>query len=298
MNAVTLRVPATTANMGPGFDTLGCALSLYNTITVSIEGKHLTFTGVDDAYCNRDNLVVAAYDAVMKKLGLSAESGLHITIRADIPVSRGLGSSAALLCAGATAANLLHGSSLTVEELLSVTTQLEGHPDNLAPAFFGGMTASAMNVDVPMTVRYRVSPDYSFVAIIPDYPLSTAKARSVLPSEVSRSDAVFNISRALLLAHALEHGEDEILRSALSDRIHQPYRESLIPGYEEAKAAAFQYGALGYCISGAGPTQLCVMKAENTGNLRPLTDAIHAFAPGWHVLALPIDSKGITVLNQ
>ena len=159
MNKITVRVPATTANIGPGFDSMGCALALYNYITCEVlpAGK-LVITGCPEPYQNEENLAVQGYRAVLSRLGLLNE-GLSLNIRAEIPVCRGLGSSAALIAGGAAAANLLHGSPLPPAELLEVTNEIEGHPDNLAPAIYGGLTASLVEDGKPRTVKLPLSPN-------------------------------------------------------------------------------------------------------------------------------------------
>ena len=199
MNKITVRVPATTANIGPGFDSMGCALALYNYITCEVlpAGK-LVITGCLEQYQNEENLAVQGYRAVLSRLGLLNE-GLSLNIR-------GLGSSAALIAGGAAAANLLHGAFLSSAELLAVTNEIEGHPDNLAPAIYGGLTASLVEDGIPRTVRLPLSPTLRWVAAIPNFELSTHIARAVLPKKVAFTDAVYNASHAAVLAGADCHG--------------------------------------------------------------------------------------------
>ncbi len=258
MKKITVRVPATTANIGPGFDSMGCALALYNTITCEMLPEYkLIVTGCPQQYRNDENLAVQGYRAVLGRLGLPPE-GLALDIRADIPVCRGLGSSAALIAGGAAAANLLHGSPLSPAELLEVTNAIEGHPDNLAPTIYGGLTASLVEDGIPRTVQLPLSPRLRWVAAIPDFELSTRMARNVLPAAVSFGDAVYNASHAAVLVGALADGDRELIAMALRDRLHQPYREKLIPEYNKVKAAAERCGAIAFCISGAGPTLLAL----------------------------------------
>ena len=222
MNKITVRVPATTANIGPGFDSMGCALALYNYITCEVlpAGK-LVITGCPEQYQNEENLAVQGYRAVLSRLGLPNE-GLSLNIRAEIPVCRGLGSSAALIAGGAAAANLLHGSPLPPAELLEVTYEIEGHPDNLAPAIYGGLTASLVEDGKPRTVKLPLSPTLRWVAAIPDFELSTHLARAVLPKEVAFVDAVYNASHVAVLVGALGRGDRELIAMALRDRVHSP----------------------------------------------------------------------------
>ena len=291
MNRITVRVPATTANIGPGFDSMGCALALYDRLTCEVlPAGELRICGCPVAYQNEDNLAVQGYRAVLKKLGLPDE-GLSLTIEAEIPVCRGLGSSAAMIAGGAAAANLLHGASLSPAELLAVTNEIEGHPDNLAPAIYGGLTASLVEDGIPRTVRLPLSPTLRWVAAIPDFELSTHLARSVLPEQVAFTDAVYNASHAAVLAGALGSGDRELIAMALRDRLHQPYRESLIPEYGKVKAAAEQCGAIAFCISGAGPTLLAL--TDEAGFSVRFAEACQGFEHRWRVMELAVDTEGI-----
>ena len=184
MKQVTIRVPATTANLGPGFDAFGCALSLYTDVTFEeTEDCGLEITGCDEAYTGPDNLAYTSYCAVLASLNEPVK-GVRIHIDAHIPICRGLGSSAALLVAGAMGANVLRGSRLSTQGLLNITNAMEGHPDNLAPAFYGGLTASMVDNGLPMTVSFPLHPGWEFLALVPDFNLPTTLARSVLPEQV------------------------------------------------------------------------------------------------------------------
>jgi homoserine kinase len=291
---VTVRVSATTANLGPGFDSFGCAFALYDTISFTERNDGaLTFEGCEVPYCNFDNLAVVAYRNTMNRLGLPMP-GLHVAIRSDIPICRGLGSSAALIVAGAVAANAAHGDTLSRMELLEICNAIEGHPDNLAPALLGGMTVSLVENGKPYTVRYELSRKLRFTALIPSFELSTHKAREALPAKVDFPDAVFNVSHAGVLLKALEIGDEALIRVALSDRLHQPYRAALIPEYDRVRALALSCGALAFCISGAGPTLLC-LSAEGTWEDR-LRREIGAIPGEWQVLSLPVEHEGAKVL--
>ena len=291
MNKITVRVPATTANIGPGFDSMGCALALYNYITCEVlpAGK-LVITGCPEQYQNEENLAVQGYRAVLSRLGLLNE-GLSLNIRAEIPVCRGLGSSAALIAGGAAAANLLHGSPLPPAELLEVTNEIEGHPDNLAPAIYGGLTASLVEDGKPRTVKLPLSPTLRWVAAIPDFELSTHLARAVLPKEVAFVDAVYNASHAAVLAGALGSGDRELIAMALRDRLHQPYREKLIPEYNKVKTAAEQCGAIAFCISGAGPTLLAL--TDEASFAAQFAEKCTRLEHRWNIMELAVDTEGI-----
>lgn len=291
MNKITVRVPATTANIGPGFDSMGCALALYNYITCEVlpAGK-LVITGCPEQYQNEENLAVQGYRAVLSRLGLPNE-GLSLNIRAEIPVCRGLGSSAALIAGGAAAANLLHGSPLPPAELLEVTNEIEGHPDNLAPAIYGGLTASLVEDGIPRTVRLPLSPTLRWVAAIPDFELSTHLARAVLPKEVAFVDAVYNASHVAVLVGALGRGDRELIAMALRDRVHQPYREKLIPEYNKVKKAAEQCGAIAFCISGAGPTLLAL--TDEASFAAQFAEKCKRLEHRWNIMELAVDTEGI-----
>lgn len=291
MNKITVRVPATTANIGPGFDSMGCALALYNYITCKVlpAGK-LVITGCPEPYQNEENLAVQGYRAVLSRLGLPNE-GLSLNIRAEIPVCRGLGSSAALIAGGAAAANLLHGSPLPPAELLEVTNEIEGHPDNLAPAIYGGLTASLVEDGKPRTVKLPLSPTLRWVAAIPDFELSTHLARAVLPKEVAFVDAVYNASHVAVLVGALGRGDRELIAMALRDRLHQPYREKLIPEYNKVKTAAEQCGAIAFCISGAGPTLLAL--TDEASFAAQFAEKCKRLEHRWNIMEFAVDTEGI-----
>ncbi len=291
MEKITIRVPATTANIGPGFDSMGCALALYNYITCEVLSEEsLIITGCPEQYHNEENLAVQGYRAVLRRLGLPNE-GLSLNIRAEIPVCRGLGSSAALIAGGAAAANLLHGSPLSPAELLEVTNEIEGHPDNLAPAIYGGLTASLVEDGKPRTVKLPLSPALRWVAAIPDFELSTHLARAVLPKEVAFVDAVYNASHVAVLVGALGSGDRELIAMALRDRLHQPYREKLIPEYNNVKTAAEQCGAIAFCISGAGPTLLAL--TDEASFAAQFAEKCKRLEHHWIIMELAVDTEGI-----
>lgn len=290
---VTVRVPATTANLGPGFDSFGLALTLYNDISLEETESGLEFIGCPADYANGDNLIFVAYKAAMDAMGIPVK-GLKVTIDSNIPISRGLGSSAALLTAGAMGANALHGSPLSLQQVLEVTNPIEGHPDNLAPAIFGGLTASMMVGEQPITVPCTLHPDWKFLALVPDFPLSTSAARGVLPANYSRADAVYNVGRGALVIKALELGDEKLLAMAMDDKIHQPYRRKLIADYDAIESIVQQHGAA-FALSGAGPTLLCVTRNDNLADI--LREALPAQTQAnWTVLSLEAEHKGVQIL--
>ena len=289
MKRVTVRVPATTANLGPGFDAFGCALGLYTDVTFEETDAGLEITGCDEAYQGPDNLAYTSYCAVLASLSEEVR-GVKIHIDAHIPICRGLGSSAALLVAGAMGANVLRGSKLSTQGLLNITNAMEGHPDNLAPAFYGGLTASMVDNGLPVTVSFPLHPSWEFLALIPDFDLPTTLARSVLPEQVSRADAIYNISHGAMVLKALELGDEKLLRNAMQDRLHQKYRKKLIPDYEKIEALARTYGAA-FCLSGAGPTLLCITRDK--GLCQKLAGKLPAITQhNWEILPLHVEFQG------
>ncbi len=294
MKRVTIRVPATTANLGPGFDAFGCALNLYTDVTFEETDCGLEITGCDEAYSGPDNMAYTAYCAVLASLSEEIR-GVKIHIESQIPICRGLGSSAALLVAGAMGANVLRGNKLSTQGLLNITNAMEGHPDNLAPAFYGGLTASMVDNGLPVTVNFPLHKDWEFLALVPDFDLPTPLARSVLPKDVSRADAIYNIAHGALVLKALELGDEKLLRTAMQDKLHQNYRRSLIQDYDAIEALVRTTGAA-FCLSGAGPTLLCITLDEK------LDEKLQKKLPSvtkanWQLLPLHIDFQGARILE-
>ena len=293
MKKVTIRVPATTANLGPGFDAFGCALSLYTDVTFEEMESGLEITGCDEAYTGPDNMAYTSYCAVLASLSEEIR-GVKIHIESQIPVCRGLGSSAALLVAGAMGANVLRGNKLSTQGLLNITNAMEGHPDNLAPAFFGGLTASMVDNGLPVTVNFPLHPDWEFLALVPDFDLPTPLARSVLPTEYDRADAVYNIAHGALVLKALELGDEKLLRNAMQDRIHQPYRKKMIEDYDQIESLIRTTGAA-FCVSGAGPTLLCITR--NPGLEEKLAKKLDMITKAnWQMIPLHIEFQGAHVI--
>ncbi len=257
---ITVRVPATTANLGPGFDCLGLALSLYARFSFAETEAGLDISGCPPEFRGEDNLAVRACRIAQRELGLKP-AGLRLAIDSGIPPARGLGSSAACAAAGVLAAARLGGVSLSEEDAFQLVSRLEGHPDNAAPAVFGGLQVSVLEEGKALSLPAAVHPSLRFLALVPDFPLPTKQARAALPAAVSREDAVYNLSRAALLLRALETGDPEALRAALKDRLHQPWRFPLVPGAEALAARVTALGADGCFLSGAGPTLMCVYRA-------------------------------------
>ncbi len=291
---IVVRVPGTTANLGPGFDCLGLALSVYGRFYFEERPQGLEFANIDPAYCNEENLAVQAYFRALERMG-AERCGLYLKIESDVPVSSGLGSSASLLVAGVVAANEFHGRPLDLQTLLELVAEMEGHPDNVAPALLGGLTASMMVDGRVISKTFPVSPKLHFCALIPNFELATKAARAALPRELKFADAAFNISRVSLLLKSMEDGDFDTLALAMDDRLHQPYRARLIDEYEQIRLMALENGAAGFCISGAGPTLLSVYQDEEFP--RRMEEAVRGLRNRWRILPLDVDVQGATVIG-
>ncbi|WEK55370.1 MAG: homoserine kinase [Candidatus Cohnella colombiensis] len=263
---VVVKVPGSTANLGPGFDTLGMALSLFAwvsmvpaaTTRITLQGSNLEGVALD-----KSNLVYTVAQSVFERVGLG-EIELDIIIRSDVPLTRGLGSSASAIVGALVAANALIGNALSTKELFQMATALENHPDNVGASLFGGIIAAAWDGTTAEYVRMDPPAEMDVLVVIPQFELSTKKARNVLPEQVTMKDAVFNVSHSSLLTAALATGRLDVLRHAMRDRLHQPYRSALIPGMKMILRDAVDHGALGAVLSGAGPTMLMLVdRAED-----------------------------------
>lgn len=289
---VKVRVPATSANLACGFDTLGIAYKKYNTLSFELADT-LSFSGCPEEFRNEDNLAWLGFKAVYEHIGKTAPA-VHIDIQADIPVCRGLGSSAALIAGGAVGANALSGAGLSQMELLSIVTPIEGHPDNLAPALLGGLTASMMDKGEAFSVAYPVNPELFFTVLFPDYTLSTHLSRGALPKTVPHGDAVFNLSRLSVLPKAMELGDENLIARALTDKLHQPYRRPLIHGIDDVEKCANELGCHAVCVSGAGPSILCV--SRDRAFAAKLAEKVKMLEHNWTVLDLTVDPDGAKVI--
>ncbi|NJM96490.1 MAG: homoserine kinase [Phormidesmis sp. RL_2_1] len=282
-SSVIVTVPATTANIGPGFDCLGAALSLYNrfhftpfTPLSDSEPFQITIEGTESTRVNtgQSNLVYRAYLKCYERMGQSAPP-VHIKIVLGVPLSRGLGSSSTAIVGGIVGANVLAGSPLDHLALAALANDMEGHPDNVVPALLGGARLAAVTKGRLQICDLHWHESVVPVVIIPDFELSTLDARRVLPAHYSRADTVFNTAHIALLLQGIAAGNGDWIAGGMRDRIHQPYRKKLIPGYGDVRKAALQAGAWGLVISGAGPTLLALCP-------QPSADAVGAaMAAAW-----------------
>lgn len=281
-----IRVPATSANLGPGFDSLGMALDMYN---------YYTF---DQGQGEEDNLVHEAYRNTFQKLGKDYIP-VKISIEAEIPISRGLGSSAACIVGGIMGALGMMNLELDKGLILELATEMEGHPDNVAPAIFGGLITSVLENGKVYTNNINIDSNYRFLAIIPDYTLSTALSRSVLPKEIPFKDGTSNISRVSLLISSLINGRDDLIRIGIQDKLHQQYRGQLIQGFDDVIDNAYNLGALGCYLSGAGPTIMCITRKGNFEFHEKVKGFIESNYPDWKYRTCNLENLGASlVLNK
>ena len=304
MMATTVRVPATTANIGPGFDCLGAALTLYNQFVFSelpassTNELEITVRGInaDRVSCNDDNMVVQAMKTFYGKLNQPMPK-VKIDIEMNVPLARGLGSSATAIVGGLVGANELAGQPFSMQQIADLATEIEGHPDNVVPALLGGCRLSASGIDRNWEVS-ELNWHASIIPIvaIPAFELSTTTARQVLPATYSRSDVVFNMAHLGLLMQGLSTANPDWLKAALQDKVHQPYRKALIPNFEAVEAAAIAAGAHGVVISGAGPTILAL------SNLPSAQEVAQAMKKTWEsvgietlAIVLQLDTDGVKI---
>ncbi|MDI3327640.1 MAG: homoserine kinase [Alicyclobacillaceae bacterium] len=269
---VRVRVPATTANLGPGFDSLGMALQLYNEIELDVIDQGLEFevtgVGVEMVPPTSENVIYKAVQCVFDQLG-KRRPGLALRLHNAVPVTRGLGSSAAAIVGGLVAANELCNRPFTEDQLLDLAVTLEGHPDNVAPALLGGIVVSGVVNGKTRYVKLPVPKDLVCVVVVPDFPLPTKESRKVLPGAVSFRDAVHNVNRASLLVAALATGDVDTMGAVMEDVLHEPYRMPLVPGMAEAAAAGRAAGAAGVALSGSGPTLIAFCRNGSEGPVGP-----------------------------
>ena len=304
---VSVKVPASSANLGPGFDCLGLALPIYNTIT--IEETVLPGTGIeinliseeetidemvfDNIPRDENNIVYKAVEMLYNSIG-QVPSELKINIQSQIPITRGLGSSSSIVVGGLLAANKLLGNPADETALLAIATEVEGHPDNVAPAILGGVVLANQEEDGMVTYTKLPWPEeWDITVCIPDFELSTEIARSVLPKEVPMQDAIFNAKHLAMLVQALNNKDAKLMKSALKDRLHQPYREKLVPGMHEImEAFKHEDGVLGCVLSGAGPSMLVISHKYDLDKIKSTVKDI------WEAQNIKVDCRTLKVEEQ
>ena len=296
---IKVRVPATSANLGPGFDSLGIALNIYNEYEFSIEkNKGLFFEGVEKEFQNENNIIFMAIKKVFAKYHFKFE-GIRIKIiKQDIPISRGLGSSSSCIVAGLIGAFALMGKEINKDEILSLAVDIEGHPDNVCPAIFGGLVSTIM-VDgkKPLYNCVEVKEGVKFIALIPRFKLSTEKARAILPKEVSFSDCVYNIGRAALLISCFSNGNYALLKEASKDRIHERFRSKLIDNFDNVYSKSLELGAFSCFLSGAGPTLMAIVDSKDIDFVNNFRKFMKEQKINWDIKELKIDKHGAKILK-
>ena len=302
-----VRVPGTSANCGPGFDCLGLATTIYNYLDLTllraskiiVESKG---TGSESIPRGRKNLAWQAVHRLLQEVRREDEfKGAIIRMKNNVPISRGLGSSSTAIVAGLTAANEILGSPLNKNGLLRLATEIEGHPDNVAPAIFGGFTVSVMQGGEVQTFSFLPRIKLKLVVAVPEFELSTRLARKVLPRNVSMKDAIFNVSRASMLIAALVEGREEFLPIAFDDALHQPYRKKLVPGMSEVFTAARNAGAFGAAISGAGSCLIAFTSAASGLESKIASAMVETFKVHdvqASALILDVDRHGAQILKR
>ena len=311
---VSVRVPATVANIGPGFDCLGMALPIYNIIT--IEETVLPGTGVEiNVIANEDvtdelslehipmdenSIIYKAVELLYNSIG-QTPSELKITIHTEIPIAKGLGSSAAVIVGGLIAANELLGHPADEQALLSIATEVEGHPDNVTPAIVGGLVLTSTEEDGSIT--YKKLPwndEWVLTLCVPETELATEISRSVLPPEVPMEDAVFNVQRMGMFVQALHTKDEELMKLALKDKLHQPYRMKLVPGLEKVmNNLKHEESVLGTVLSGAGPSVLVISRKHNLDKIKNIVkESWNDLNINVQLYNLPIDEFGAVIVHD
>ena len=295
-----IKVPATSANMGPGFDCVGVALELYNELWAEETDGGIDISSADgrDIPKGEKNLIYTTIKGFYDREGLKLP-GVKIVQKDSIPMTRGLGSSAACIVGGLLAANAMSGRNYTVDRLALMAAELEGHPDNSNPALMGSMVISAMHDGEMSRIKINVPENLTFGVLIPNFALSTAESRSVLPKEYTRAQAVFNSSRTGLLIAAMMTGNLEALRVAVDDEIHQPYRKKLIRNYDDIFEKARENGSLAEYLSGAGPTLMTLITDEKAEKYeKEMTAFLKTLPDKWELKLLKPDTRGAVIESE
>ncbi len=311
---ISVKVPATAANLGPGFDSLGMALPIYNTIT--IEETVLPGTGIEINVINdnaiaddlmlehipmdESSIIYKAVELLYNSIG-QTPSELKINVQSQIPIAKGLGSSASVIVGGLLAANELLGRPADEVALLSIATEVEGHPDNVTPAIVGGLVLTSQEDDGSIVYTKLDWPDeWSITVCVPDYELSTEISRSVLPKEVPMKDAVFNAKRLAMFVQAVNKKDSELMKLALQDKLHQPYRMKLVPGLDKIMDnLKHEENVLGCVLSGAGPSIIVISRKNNLDKIKSIVkntwEELNVKA---NIMTLPIEKDGAQIINN
>ena len=294
---INVKVPASSANMGAGFDTLGIALNIYSVLEVSERESGLeiiTNTSGGTVHNDKTNLVYRAMERVFDRTGYYPKR-LYIKQQSKIPMTRGLGSSSACIVGGMLAANVLSGRTLSYNDILHMASDMEGHPDNVGPALYGGLCVSA-NVNRRTIVKStKLVNNLKFAVMIPDFFVATKKSRGTLPEFVLRSDAALNISSSLMLYYSLISGDFTELRYGVRDKLHQPYRKQYIDGFDEIFRTTYENGSLATYLSGSGPTIVSIIDGNGREFTNKMDEFFQANSHKWRCIILECDNVGSVV---
>lgn len=294
---IKIQVPATSANIGSGFDSLGIALKLYNSVLMEeCEGVVISTSDGSSVPTDKTNLIYTSAKFLFELCGRPFY-GLKLVQKNNIPMTRGLGSSSACIVAGLVGANSLLNNPLSKDDLVNLAARLEGHPDNSTPAILGGLVTAVFDGNRVYSAKVPVSGRLKFAAFIPDFELKTEVARAALPETVPHKDAVYNLSRAALMTASLFSGRLDNLRVAADDKLHQPYRLKFIKGAQEIFDLAYRCGAYAVYISGAGSTLMAMVNVTDIMFADRVKKELDKSFPDWHLKMLDCDENGATVEN-
>lgn len=286
-----IRIPATSANMGPGFDCLGIAVNLYNNYSIEEIERGLVIEGCEKEYANEENLVYKAMKKTFEIISYCPK-GIKITMNCSIPISRGLGSSAACILGGVIGASKISGADLNKSEILKIATSMEGHPDNIAPALLGGMVVSILDDDNVYYDEINIANNLKFAAIIPEFKLSTSEARSVLPKEIPFKHGTFNVGRVSMLLSALISGNSKLISIGCQDKLHEDYRSKLIENYDDIVKKSKELNSLGVFLSGAGPTIMTILDTSDNDFKYKMDNFLKQLSKKWTIKELVVDREG------
>lgn len=296
MNSVKVRVPATTANLGPGFDALGMALGLYNEVELALADETtVAISGEGEATLPRDDrhLILSSARKLAEEAGKSV-AGWRLSQVNRIPLARGMGSSSAAIVGGLVAANELLQTGLSREGLLDLAARIEGHPDNVAPAIYGGLTVCCANE--ALCCLPLPAPCLRVILAVPDFEVSTEAARKVMPQEIPHSDGVFNTMHVAMVVASLASGRYDLLGCGMRDKLHQPYRAHLVPGFAQVIEAALQAGAYAAALSGSGPTMAAFADTHEDAIAAAMCQAFLSAGVQCKTLVVPVDAEGAVIV--
>ena len=299
MKSVTVKTPATTANLGPGFDCLGMAVDLWIELIVEEGDFNIEIQGEGENQIPNDsrNLIVTGLESIFTYIGKKPKK-FSYKCKNSIPFSRGLGSSSAAIVSGLLAGAVLSGEDFSKETLVNLAAEIEGHPDNVAPAIYGGFTVGVKDQTKWIIDEVKVPNELNAVLFIPDFCIETHQSRSNLPSTYSRSDLIYNVGRVALLINAFSKNDLSLLNIATKDKIHQPYRSGSIPGFKVITRAAINGGAFGVYISGSGPTIVALTTGNEVTVRYEIAEAARLSQIDGKSVIIPISKNGASVINH